>query len=299
MLTGTGAAAAAERPLARRRKVRRGRAIAVAPDGRRFVVAHAQARTIAIVERRGSNILEVGGQPLEVAISPDGRQAAVTTASWDEPGLAIIDLRKGTVRKRVDAGRAPFGVAFADGGRRLIVSGGDQEGEVRVFDAKDLELLRKEPVGISPGAPATDHDGTSAWVALAGADKVARIGVESGKLEQLLEVPATPDRLAVSPDGRRLLVSHAGLDADHVSELDLDSGKVRRHRAGRLPSAVAWTRRGRRLIALGGSGDVLEISKGGGRKRHRVAGSPRGLAVAGEKAWSIDALTGKIERVGS
>lgn len=299
MLAGTGAAAAAEQPLARRKKVRRGRAIAVAPDGRRFVLAHAQARTIAIVERHKSKIVDVGGQPLEVAISADGRQAAVTTASWDNPGLAIIDLRKASLHKRVDAGRAPFGVVFADKGRRLLVSGGDEDGEVRVFDPDSLELLAHGGVGVSPVGLVSAPDGESAWVALAGAGKVARIGLDNGKVERIFKVPAVPDRLAISPDGRRLLISHAALDSDHVSELDLKSGHVKLHRAGRLPSAVAWTRRGRRLVALGGSGEVLEISKGGKRRHHHVGGSPRGLAIAGEKAWSVDALSGKIERVGS
>lgn len=298
VLTG-GVAQAAVRtttPAAPPKTVRRGRALAVTPDARTFVVAHDRLRTIGIVRRRGSVILDVGGQPADLAIAPDGRLAAVTTGAWDEPGLALVDLSSGKVLRRVQAGPAPLGVAFAAGGARIAVVGGESDGEVQLFDARTLTLLAKEPVGTSPVAVAAGRRGRDLWVTLAGMHRVTRVSAETGRAEKSFDVPSTPDRLALSPDGRRLLVTHAGVGANEVSEVDLEKRRLDSLRAGRLPSAVAWAG-GRRLVALAGSGEVLEITSGGRRKRHEVGGSPRGLAVARGRAWTVDHLTGRIAKV--
>ncbi|MCW2999783.1 MAG: SMP-30/Gluconolaconase/LRE-like region-containing protein [Solirubrobacterales bacterium] len=281
---------------ARRQIVRRGRAIAAGTSGRRLVVAHDRRRTVALLtpSRNRSRLVDVGGQPLEVAVSPDSRLAAVTTAFWDEPGLVIVDLLKGAVRTRVDVGPAPFGVMFTPDNRRLVVSGGEQEGTVHVLDTRRFAVKAREPIGTVPRALAPAPDGRTAWVALNGMARVARVDLRTGRTTRTLHTAALPDRIAVSPDGRRLLVSHGGPDAEYVSEIVIASGRVRRHRTGHLPSAVAWTARGRRLVLLSGTGELVVLGRRGARGRRRVGGVPRGLAVAGERVWTVDAVTGAV-----
>lgn len=269
--------------------VLRGRAIAVSRDGRRAVVAHERRRTIGVHTRGRVRVVDVGGQPLEVAVSPNGRLAAVTTAHWDEPGLALVALRTGTVIKRVAVGPAPSGVAFTRDGRRLIVTGGEQEGTATVLDAHTLKTLAHASVGTVPRGIAVLPGDGGAWIALNGSDHVSRIDLRTGRVRRTLHVPWLPDRVALSPSGRRLLVTHA----DQVSELDLHRGQLKRHEPGRLPSGVAWTPRGRRLVALGGAGAIVVL----GHRRHKVGAAPRGLVVAGGRAWTVDALTGAIATV--
>jgi DNA-binding beta-propeller fold protein YncE len=280
---------------AQQKTIRRGRAIAVSADGRRIVVAHDQRRTIAIRSHGRSRRLDVGGQPLAVAVSPGGGLAAITTASWDEPGLAIVNLRTATLRTRVQVGPAPRDVAFTADGNRLLVSGGEQEGTVHVLETRGFSVVARASVGTVPHGVAPDARRHGAWIALTGLDRILLVDLRTGRVRRKLHTPALPDDVALSPDGRRLLVSHAGVDAEHVSEIDIASGHVTRHRAGRLPSAVAWTRTGRRLAVLGGAGAVVVL--GGRPKRHRVGGAPRGLAVAGRRAWTVDALTGAVRMV--
>jgi DNA-binding beta-propeller fold protein YncE len=292
------AAPAAAGPLqAERETVRRGRAIAVAPDGRRLVVAHDQRRTIAISApgRDGARLVDVGGQPLAVAVSPDGRLAAVITAFWDEPGAAVVALQTGELLTRVAVGPAPYDVAFA--GDRLVVSGGEQEGTVHVLDAQSFQVVAQAALGAVPRGVAAEPGGDAAWIALCGRDRVLRVHLGSGRVLRELRTPALPERLALSPDGGRLLVSHAGTEAERVSEIDLASGGVIRRRAGRLPSAVCWTRRGRGLVTLGGAGEIVELGPSGGRTSHAVGGAPRGLAVAGRRAWTVDSLGGAVSEV--
>jgi DNA-binding beta-propeller fold protein YncE len=279
--------------------VRHGRAIAVSPHGGRIVVAHDRRRTIAILSpsRGRSKILDVGGQPVDVAVSPDGRFAAVTTGFWDQPSLAIVDLHAGKVTKHVDIGPAPFAPAFTPSGKRLVVTGGEQEGSVHVLDTKTFTVSVKRQIGTVPRGVAPLSHLDAAWVALNGSDQVVRVNLKSGRIEKTLPTPRLPDRVAISPDGRRLLVSHGGSGADHVSEIEVASGRVHSHNVGRLPSAVAWTANGHKLVALGGSSEIVRIGAAHRRVRRSVAVAPRGLAVAGGRAWTVSALTGEVSAV--
>ncbi len=288
----------ASTPHAKRTVVRRGRAIAVSPRGDRLVVAHDARRTIGIVTRGASGrVVDVGGQPVEVVIAPSGRLAAVTTAAWDEPGVAFVDLRTGSVR-RLSVGPAPSRAAFTPDGRRLLVSGGEQEGTVHVVDVRRLKVLAVSRIGIAPRSIVTGaRAGDRAWVALNGESRVVGIDSLTGRERRSLRVLAQPDRLALAPDGRRLLVTHGGRRADRISELHTGTGALVRRKAGALPSAVGWTRDGRRLVALGGDAAVVLLAPGRRPRRLPVSGAPRGLAVAGNRAWTVDGLTGDIDLV--
>lgn len=284
-----GATTAAPMPPARP-VVRRGRAIAVSGDGRRLVVAHDERRTIAIVTRGRTRIVDVGGQPLAVAVSPDGSRAAVTTAFWDTPRLSVLDLRSATVVARRTLGPAPGDVAFTPDGRLLLVAGGEQEGTLHMLETARYEVVARARPGRVPRAIAPSHDSRHAWVSLNADDHVVLVDLATGRIRRDLPTPALPDRLALAPDATRLLISHGGRHATRVTELGLAHGHARRHEAGRLPSAVAWTRSGRRLVALGGDSAVLAL----GGHRHAVGVAPRGLAVAGRRFWTVSAVTGAI-----
>ncbi len=298
-LARPGQASAAGIGQAKQKIVLRGRAIAAAPPrGSRLVVAHAGRRTIAIVTRGRRRVVDVGGEPLDVAVSPGGRIAAVTTASWDKPGLVIVDLRRASVRARIDVGPAPCCVTFTADGKRIAVSGGEQEGTLHVVDAKKLAVARKTALGICPRGVAAAPKGDAVWVAVSGADRVMRVSTRSGKVGRRLRTARLPERVSPSPDGKRLLVTHGGRGSKRVSELDVASRKLkRRHLVGRQPSAVAWGPSGRRLIAVAGTGEVVAIARNGKRKRYRLGGQPRDIAVAGGRAWVVDSLTDTIDRV--
>lgn len=283
---------------ARQEIVRRGRAIAVSPDGRRVVVAHDARRTVAVIERGRTRLVDVGGQPLAVAVSPDGRTAAVTTAFWDKPGLAVVDLVAARRRDRVDVGPVPWGVAFTPDGRRIVVTGGEQEGTVHVLDVKTLTLAARGQVGLVPRGVAVEPDGRHAWVALQADARVVRVDLRAGRVRRTIRTASLPEQISISPEGRRLLVSHGGPGAEHVSEIVVRSGRIVRHRAGRRPVGVGWTGRGRRLVAVAGDNRIVFLTAGRGKPRSRSAGgAPRGLAVAGERAFTVDAVTGAVTRV--
>jgi DNA-binding beta-propeller fold protein YncE len=265
-----GTAAAATVPVAKREVVLRGRALAV--SGRHVVVAHDRRHTIA-VDRR---VVDVGGYPVDVALSPDAKLAAVTTGFWEKPALVLVDVAKATVVGRVDVGPSPGAVTFT-GKRRILVGGGEQEGRAIVVDARRGAVLSSKPIGLLPRGIA------GGWIALAGDDRLVHT---SGRI---LRTPALPEHVAISPDRDTLLVSHE--HSEYVSLIDIHTRKVRRKRAGRLVSGVAFTRAGKPVVALPGAIKVL------GGKRHATVGAPRGLVVVGRRAFTVDDLTGVVGKV--
>lgn len=278
---------------ARPRIVRLGRAIAVAPDGRTVVVAHARRRTIDVVTGKGRRLLDIGGQPLEVAISPDGRRAAVTRAHWDQPGLAIIDLHRLRVIRVLDIGPAPFAPAFTADGKRLVVTGGERPGTVQILDARTFRLEREIELGRNPRGLAVGRE--DAYIALHGANLIVRVGLDSGRVKDRMAAPR-PDRLALSGDERALLASHSGARGDVVTELSTRGSQRRSHDVGRLVSGVGWTSNGTAVAALGGGDEVVVLGRG--KRRVRVGPAPRALALAGRRAWTVSGVSGAISEVG-
>lgn len=289
---------AARAPWATARQVvRRGRAIATSPRGERLLVAHDRRRSVAIVPRGGGApvVVELAGQPFDVAVARGGRTGAVTSGSWDRPGLTLLDLRAGTVRHRVGIGPAPGRVAFTHDGRRVVVAGGEQEGTICVVRAADGKTLRAAAIGVVPRGIAVAPGDRHAWIALAGEDRVVRVDLRTGRLTRSLATPALPDRIALSPRGDRLLLTHADPRAEHVTELDLRDGRARRLRAGPQPCAVGWTASGRRVAALGGDGAVAVL---GARRTLRRLGAPaRDLAVVGRRVFTVSDLDDVVRAV--
>src|SRR5215813_14952662 len=69
--------------------------------------------------------IEVNDRPLGIAVSPDGTQAAVATASNFAPrALHIIDLAAQTVAQTIPIGNSFVGVAYSPDGNTLYVGGG-------------------------------------------------------------------------------------------------------------------------------------------------------------------------------
>ncbi len=287
------AGAAAIQPQAKRDVVRRGRALSVSPRGDRVVVAHDRRRSIAIHRRGTVKIVDLAGQPVDVAVSPDGRTAAVTMGFWDMPGLAFVDLAAGTVTKRIGVGERPGYVAWSADGRRLFVTGGESEGTLSLVDAVAMEGRWTRPVGLNPRGLVVR--GGLVWVALAADARVVGVDRRTGRVRRTIGVSGWPDKVALSPDGKRLLVAHGGPRAARVSVIDLRSGKVRVREVGQEPSGVGWTRGGTPVVSL--AGDPAVVVLGRRLRRRTVAGSPRDLVVSGSRALCADHLSDRVLKV--
>lgn len=281
--------------------IHRGRAIAVTRRASHLVVAHAARRALVITDRRThkARTVELPGQPLELAIAPSDRVIAVTTAFWDKPGLSLVTLKTASKPTRLDAGAAPFAPAFTHDGKHLLITGGEQAGTLRIHGGTGFASARTVELGRVPRGIVVTPDDRAAWVALQGEDVVVRVDLRSAKVTKRVATAPLPDRLAISKDGRHLLVSHAGHDVDALTEVETKTGKRRTLHAGARVADVAYGASGRRLAALPDASAILAIDARGKRRRTATVRSPRGLVVAGSHAFTVSAVDGQAGRVRS
>ncbi len=278
--------------------------IAAEPGGRTVWSTDVASTTITShrtrdFKRRRS--IDVGGAPVAITISPKGRLALVTTASHDRPGVAVVDLKSGEVN-HVKVGREPSGVAFAPDGQSAWVTGGGRDGTLTRVKPKSGRVGERIEVGAHPRGVAVLPGGKRALVALNGAAAVALVDLKRGRVRRRIRTAPFPRDVAVSPDGKRALVTHNGFGARKVTAIDIARARVtRRVVVGKDPAGVVFSRKGSRaLISAAGSAWAIVIDAKTGKRRRRVklGGLPRAVAVVGTKGVVADARSGRLRGVG-
>jgi len=138
---------------------------ALAAHGETLLVSCSHAGTIERFRWSGSQIepvakINVGFEPLGVAIAPDGSTAYVALGASAE--VAVIDLAKNEVAARIPVGRWPRYVALSPDGTRLAVNcHGDRA--IAVVDTSARQMLfLNEHGGINAGHMQVSNDGQ--WV---------------------------------------------------------------------------------------------------------------------------------------
>ena len=190
--------------------------------------------------------------------------AAGLVYSADEHGNSIsaIDLANGRV-ETFPIPVSPHNVDItADGARLLAVGdpaeeagghgeaehGGEAEGQLLVFDAERLASgpIAAIAVGEHPAHVVADREGRRAFVTLAGADAVAVVDLDQGKVVRTVGTGRYPHGQRISPDGRELYV--ANVEDGSVSVIDTGTlAEVARIPVGRAPVQVGFTPDGGRV----------------------------------------------------
>jgi YVTN family beta-propeller protein len=218
-----------------------------------------------------------------LAVRPDGRRLYVVDVLGQR--LAAVDLDTGAVAKRVELAAEPYGcLVSADGATVYVSSWGGAK--ILAFDAETLEPRGEVPVGehanamvlddgterrraaTAGGVPATpastQNAGARLFVACANTNSVWAIDLASKTAKEQISValgadaPAgsTPNALALSPDGKTLLVANA--DNNAVAVVDVSRPGASRVAGfvptGWYPTGVSFTPDGKRLLVLSGKG---------------------------------------------
>ena len=216
-----------------------------------------RARTFALPAVTGQSF--AGG----LSVSPDGATLYVTRVFAQT--VSAIDLASGTVTRTVGLPSEPYGTIVSADGRRLYVSlwGGAR---VQVYLLPQMLLLDEYNTGEHPNALQLSRDGKRLFVACGSSASVWVFDTFSGRaLEQISmsltpEAPATatPNSLAISPDGNTLLVSTA--DNNAIAVVDVSnagrstvSGFVP---TGWYPTGAIFGNDGKQMFFLSGKGLV-------------------------------------------
>jgi len=155
--------------------------------------------------------VELGDFPVNIAVHPSGRFAAVLHAGYGQHQVQVVDLSKGQVASKTKLRETFYGLEFSRDGRKLFCSGAGDE-VIHVFSFQDGLLLEEPPLNLRdpkergvPAGMAIDSAGQRLWAANVWADRVTRVdfGAEPRLSEILLGTNATalaPAPVAPSAD---------------------------------------------------------------------------------------------------
>jgi DNA-binding beta-propeller fold protein YncE len=176
--------------------------------------------------------------PEHLAATPDGKTLLVPLGLAD--AAAIV---QGSSVRYVPVGHYPYGAAILPGGRRGLVTN-ETPGTVSVIDMRKAQVVKTIDVGGHLAHPeaVVAPAGKRAYVAVTNRDNVAVLNTSTLTRERYLAdgvhagIGTAPDAVAVTANGRQLLVANSGSDA--ISVWGIPSGRSHAFKLqGRVPTA--------------------------------------------------------------
>src|SRR5262245_6910437 len=263
--------------------------------------------------------LEINDRPLGIAVSPDGAQAAVATASNFAPrALHIVDLATDTLSQTLSIGNSFVGVAYSPDGNTLYVGGG-ADNDVKIFTRNaGGQWVQAPRIAIAASAPSglsLSPSGDKLYVALNRRNALAVIDTST---RAVVQVPtgSFPYAALTSRDGLKVYVSNWGgrlpeagdaTDGSNpvvvdpatgianngtISVYDTAAQKVAKTIAvGLHPSAMALNPDGSRLYGANANSDSISVIDTADdavkqtldvrlRKGDRLGSAPNAIAVS-------------------
>jgi DNA-binding beta-propeller fold protein YncE len=125
--------------------------------------------------------VELEDFPINVAVHPRGRFAAILHSGYSAHAIVVVDISSATVVSRTEVHEAFYGLEFSSNGKTLFCSGAGDEA-VRFFDFQDGLLsnprevqLRDPKLRAIPAGLAVDHAAKRLFIANLWADRITRV----------------------------------------------------------------------------------------------------------------------------
>lgn len=313
--------------------------LALSADGKTLYVAQRLAGSVAVIDAANSAVsgkIAVGPWPVAVTIAEKGKRLYVCCRG--DHTVSVVDLAAGKQIKQIPVVRDPFSAAITPDESRVLVTNYMPYGqgtdpalaaEVSILDAAALEQVAK--IKLPPGSTAVSGvccspDGKWAYVI----HTLGRFNLPVTQLERgwvhtyalsIVDIPAAklavtlllddlsagaadPWAVTISPDGKRLWISHSGVH--EVSTVDI--GRVHELLEGKVPPELAnlkdgtsdnvWARIGKdKEVARDLVNDLTALYIAGVIHRAGTGGNgPRGIALApdGQKLYVANYFSGTI-----
>jgi YVTN family beta-propeller protein len=229
----------------------------------------------------------VGSFPTGGALTPDGRFYWSVDAGRGATAVRIVDVGTGAVTQTLPIPGGYVGIAFAPDGRRAYVSGEPSDGDF----GKGLKGDGGDVIHVYGVDPASGAATETEPIALPDARDGA---AASDELPGATGVKAWPEGLAVTPDGKQLVVALG--QADQVAIFDLATGQATLADVGRYPYGVAVDpRRPRAYVTNERDGTVSAIDLTSGEVLATIeVGGDKGAAYAHPEGIVADPVRGRV-----
>jgi len=148
--------------------------------------------------------ISVGQSPGNIAIAPDG--ATVYESNTNSNSVSVISTSTNTVTATIPVGVHPGPMAITPDGSKVYVINYDSN-FVSVISTANNTVTASVSVGQKPRSVVITPDGTKAYVPNNMGNSVSVISTATNTVTATVPL-AVPARVAVTPDGSKVLVSH-------------------------------------------------------------------------------------------
>jgi YVTN family beta-propeller protein len=203
--------------------------LAVTPDGKQVWVADTGPQTgqpslggisvISAATDKVTSSMSLPGDPREIAFSPSGATAYVTTGG----GLLVINTATLKVAAFVPGLGNPEGVAVAPDGKTVYVTNTVQ-GLVDVISAATNRVTCAIKVGQMPWQLAISSNGSKIYVADGDSDAISVVSTATNKVTATIADSGDPVSVGLTPDGSELWVG--GLTSGIVTVFDTSNNSL-------------------------------------------------------------------------
>lgn len=226
--------------------------------------------------------IPVSDLPMNMILSKDGRYLLVTTNGNGDQTVDIIDLTAGQSVQTIKVAKSWLGIALSPDGKRLFVSGGD-DNEILLFDfaagqataAGKINLGSEEYHWLDdrardearragrgefafPAGIAVSPDGKWLYAAENLTHKVAVVDLANQKVIKKIEVGEYPYDCELARDGKRLYVSNWG--ARSLAVIDTATNSVTATiQVGDHPNDIELTRDGKTLYVANANSNTVSV----------------------------------------
>jgi len=163
---------------------------------------------VSTISMRVTGTLNVGGRPIDVKVSPDGKVFYV--ANQGTMGVSIIDPIHMKQIKFLPTGLGAHGFAVSRDARYLYLSN-RIAGTISVISFRSRSVVDRWNVGGSPDMLQVSPDGSHLWASNRFGNTVSVISTRTGGVLHRIVVGQQPHGLAYFPQPGRYSVGHNGV----------------------------------------------------------------------------------------
>ena len=207
----------------------------------------------------------LGDLPLNIAVSPDKKLAAVTNNGQSDQSIELVDIKKGKVIQTLPIEKAWLGLTFSDDGKSLYASGGNDNIIIRyavsktgISNADTITLGKPWPEKISVAGIAADDTKKRLYAVTKEDNSLYVIDLQSRKVVSQHQLGGEGYTCILSPDHKTLYASCWG--CDKIVVFDTDSQKITGSIAvGDNPNDLCITTSGRYLFAANANDNNVSV----------------------------------------
>jgi YVTN family beta-propeller protein len=210
-------------------------------------------------------LLPLGDLPLNIAVSPSKKLAAITNNGESDQTIQLVDIEREVILDSIIIGKAWLGLTFSGDGKYLYASGGNDNIIIRYsitnnrLSAVDTITIGKAwPVKISPAGIAVDDAGKRLYTVTKENNSLYVIDIHSKKVTSQFPLGGAGYTCILSPDNKQLYISCWGGDKIILfdTEKQLISGSVT---VGDNPNDMCITGNGKYLYVANANDNSVSV----------------------------------------